>query len=205
MLTNKGLKNTFIPAKSKIANEKTFFENLYTLLDYMKFDACHLNVSDDNPIEQVIVAIGEKSAIDFDNPDEEYQNEHTVIQMMFVSDIQKEADNSDEMYLFQFFSKLPLEEKISLQKQLNLSRLLMSMNNLLPVGSFGIDINKEIYYRYTIICEKRELNYETIFNALEMIDFFLRKFKGKIYSFLEGKEIIGDLIDNIEKGNILDW
>jgi hypothetical protein len=208
MLANKAIKNSFKQAKSKLIENKPFFENLYLLFDYMKFDACHLVVSETNPVEQIIIAIGEKSSIEIDNPDENYQNEHTIIQMLFADDLQteKEKENKkDNIHLFQFFSRFPLDQKISLQKQLNLNRLLMAMNQIMPIGGFGIVVNQEVYFRYTILTEKRELSYDIIFNALQMIDFFLRKFSPKILNFINGDEIIGDLINDIETGNIADW
>jgi hypothetical protein len=211
---NQLIKNRQTFNKSKTAQKakssKSVLERLYLFFDYLNFDAVRLPVTEDNPVETLIVSIGEKSPDDDETElKKDYLREHTIIKMLYVNDIVNTAIKTENIpekenyYILQFYSKLPI--KFKLEKFWKIHQLLHALSQVLPIGSLEIDKNKEIYYRYTLLTEHKEISYETVFNIFKIIDFFLRRFRRKITDFAEGRVIITDIFADLENGKFADW
>jgi len=91
---NQVLKNKQNFEKAKAAKEaekpqnpKGMLERLYHFCDYLDFDAALVPVSEENPVENLIVSVGEKSPDDGETElSKDYLDDHTMIQIMYIND-----------------------------------------------------------------------------------------------------------------------
>jgi hypothetical protein len=194
--------------------EKGMLERLYIWFDYLNFDAMLLPVKDENTVETLIISVGEKTADD-GGPDlrPDYLKDHTMVQIYYINDLvnalqkvqnpELVAPDRENYYILQFYTGMPI--KFRLEKFWKVQQLLMAFNEILPIGSLGLDKNKQIYYRYTLITDVKEIELATAYDILQLIDFFMRRFRRKITHFVEGRARLQDILDELESGKYINW
>jgi hypothetical protein len=209
-LNNQNIKGNQGKAALPVQNDSKMLEKLFQLFDGLNFDVVRLAVTQENPVEQLIVSIGEKTPDDDEQSlKKDYLRDHTVIKLMYLNDFVNVIDSNtdpqrkENYYILQFYSGLPIRFK--LEKFWKLQQLLLALSEYLPIGSLCINKNKDIYYRYNLITEKKEISFENTVDIVQIIDFFMRRFRRKITEFVEGRELINNILDDLEKGKFVDW
>jgi len=170
---------------------KSVFEQLQLTLDYLGIDNDILAVNQKNPIEQLIVS--------FPIDDNENSEGNIGIEMMFIDELDKlavgeQVEEVEIISMLQFFVNLgikPTDENIA-----EMTALILRFNSFLPIGSFGLSEQNDIFFRYTLALKDRNVDSSLFIELLDMINFYIRILGHKIVDFANKKLTFQNALQN---------
>ena len=126
-----------------------------------------------------------------------------VLQLCFVNDLAKASGMSEEpedAILLQFLAALPFQTKAECASEV--SRLLFSVNRILPLGAFGFDEKAGIvYFQYVLVSDVREITEKVFKEVISMTEFAIDTFCLTIEAAGEGQKDYDQLLEELkEKG-----
>lgn len=166
---------------------------LSRLGDILKKDdfVVHLNEKGPEiPFEQLFVSLGEDA-----------QDRPFILQMLFVNDlagIMKLEEKAEDATLLQHFLIFPFIANAMTVPEL--SKLILMLNRIIPLGAFGLDVNRGTpYYQYILAAPDREINQTVALEAVSMIGMFTMEFASKLEAVASGEKKAQDVIKELEE------
>lgn len=160
-----------------------------------------VGISPGHAFEELFVAVrpGDEAVTEA----EESRQTHGV-QIFFVNDVIEAAqlpelnDAEDSTQMLQFLAFLPL--KLTAEKLLDLCFLLLNLNNLLPLGSFGFTHDQGIFLKYMLILKEKE-SFDPLvgLEIVELMGFFLNQLGPRILAFMQGSESVEQILRETEQ------
>ncbi len=164
--------------------DKTIFEKMQLLMDYIDLDSEIIPISTDNEIEQLFIRMMEGEP--------EQGIPEIVLKLMFLNDINKVIDKGTQGQdlnrtdLLQFYIDFPI--KVTEKNIIEMSSLIIRFNSLIPVGGFGINDKNEVYFRYVLVVESRDFNAVIVTETLSLISFFIEILGSQLIELAEGRK-----------------
>lgn len=107
-------------------------------------------------------------------------------------------DESEDIQLLEFLIQFP--EVIRPEFFAEVARLILSLNRLLPVGSFGLsESNQAFYFQYTLGLENTEISEVVLLEVIHMIHFFVDDFAPNIAAVGDGRLNREDYLKGFEE------
>ena len=102
------------------------------------------------------------------------------------------------VYVIQFFVILPF--KIQKKDISDIARLMIMINNNLPITGFGMIEEQSLpYFRYLLSWPEIELNKDVIVKTAWMIDYLINRLGGILESFAKGEKTIDEAIFELKE------
>ncbi len=171
--------------------EQNIFQRLQMLMDYLDMSSEYLSVSQKNDIERIHITLSDA---------ENKEIFPIVVKVMFLNDLNKAlnkkmADGSPNTRdLLEFYIDYPVI--IDEENVLSINVLLMKFNSLLPIGAFCVNEKNNVYFRYVLVTEQRDVTPTVFVEIVDMITFYLDIFGEEIISFYEKKQSLEQSIEN---------
>ena len=153
--------------------------------------AVYLNEkSEEVPFDQLFISLGEDE-----------QKRPFVLQMLFVNDltnIMELEEKEEDAALLQHFLTFPFTASPITVPEL--SKLVLMLNRIIPIGAFGLDINQgTLYFQYVLASKDREVNKTVILETVSMIGMFVMEFAKKLEAVATGEKCAQEIIKSLEE------
>lgn len=172
------------------SKEQNVFEKLQLLMDYIEIDSDYISLSSKNEIERMHIKLSKDEKNSFP----------IVAKVMFLNDIEKSlnrkmADGSDDSRdMLDFYVDLPVI--VNEKTVLAFNILIVKFNSLIPVGAFGVNEKNNVYFRYTLVTEKRDVAPTVFVEIIDMISFYIGVLGQEIINFSENKQTLEQSLEN---------
>lgn len=158
------------------------------------FDARLIGVDDDNLYERLFVVFA---------PDP--QGRDQILQIVYLNDmlaLSGQQDDPEDMMLLQFMIELPF--KVPEPAYAEVSRLLLSLTQLLPVGAFGLlEASGDVYYNYVHPTAERSLESVVSANIVGLVDFYIPDFATLIEAVARGERSRESVLEQLVKEQLM--
>ncbi|MEK7433228.1 MAG: hypothetical protein AABZ74_08870 [Cyanobacteriota bacterium] len=192
-----------MPAKSisakkiEVKKEKPLEENIFAelgkVLDFLGVENQYVPIDQKNKMEQLLVKL--KNIDTSLDP--------TVMEIVFLNDMFKiaEGEPDEDEYkdedeqpseIIQFFAKLPISTTES--NLLGIGNIILRFNPYINLGGFGLTEENEVYYRYCLMRENRQINSLMVMEIIDMAVFFLNILGKEIKCYSEGDKTIEEAL-----------
>jgi len=181
---------------------KTCFEKIQPLLNFLDLETYLMPANSENPYEQMLVSVGNDDDELDEKDEEEYLKTHPIFQLIFMDDFLKnnkveELNKKSYSYILQFFTILPI--KVNEDRYMEIHYLLSVVSRILPLGIIALDNNGEIFFKYSLITEGRNVDGGLVAEIITMITFLVNKFSGHINAFATGQIDVKNAIEDLEQ------
>lgn len=165
-------------------------ENILKEEDFATF---LMPISEDNLFERLFVSLGQDD-----------KSRDFTLQIHFINDVTNALgvdDDPEDAFILQFFLLLPYN--IPHNKVNEASRVILTLNRILPVGAFGLSEDDGLaYFQYNLACEERTVSEKVIKEVVSIIGFFSSEFSARIEQVAEGKITREALIQELAQAGI---
>lgn len=166
---------------------------LNNILKEEDFATFLMPVSEDNLFERLFVSLGQDD-----------KSRDFTLQIHFINDVTNALgvdDDPEDAFILQFFLLLPYTIA---KNQINeVSRVILTLNRILPVGSFGLSEDDGLaYFQYNLTCAERTVDEKVLKEVVSIIGFFSSEFSVRIEQAAEGKITRDALIQELAQAGI---
>jgi len=166
---------------------------LQSFLEDEDYDTQLIPVTPDQPFEILQVDLTD-----------DVEGESVQLNMHFVNDVTQalgSLDDPDDVFLLNCLIIFPFQAQQD--KKVEAMELILSLNRLLPIGSFGMSFpDRSLYYQYHLATEDRDIPENVILDVVGMMGFFVGEFVPKIKAVLQGELTAQAYLDELAKGGI---
>ncbi|PIQ27008.1 hypothetical protein COW36_16140 [bacterium (Candidatus Blackallbacteria) CG17_big_fil_post_rev_8_21_14_2_50_48_46] len=186
------------------ANTKppTPLQKLFEFLLYFGYSAERIAPGPDIHFESLLVSLDPTPEKPSDQPSEA----QTVAQIFFSEDILRDEALEElqaelaRASTLQFLVMLPVSlTSLPSERLFEAYQLLMTCSQIIPVGYFGINQEKQIYLSYALKAENQNISIALITEILELMGFFIQVFLPSFEALATSKQSLAELITGIEK------
>jgi hypothetical protein len=162
--------------------------SLAKVLDEADFATFVAAADQENPIDQLFVAIGQDS-----------QSRDIVMSMVYINDLSKSMEvqeDEDDAILLQYFVAFPFVAAPQCIGQA--SSLVLSLNRLLPIGAFGLNVKDgSLYCQYVLALDERQVSEKITLETTSMLSMFCLQFTQQLEAVASGQktylQVLGEL------------
>ena len=192
------------------APRQTPLNRLFEFLLYLGFSAENLPAGPDLNFENVLVVLDEEPLEESPELDPEQQSEQKearyVAQLFFTEDVLQGPelpDIKDELEraaTLQFLVNMPLQlTSLNPERLLEAHELLMICSQIIPVGYFGINHEKQVYLSYALKAQSQDIPVPLIVEILEQMSFFIHRLLPWVEALNNSETPLKELITSMEK------
>lgn len=182
--------------ESPVSQTHSPLMTLRLILQQLQIDSLLVEISEDSPFEQLLVAMDEEVP-----PDQEPQY---ALQLFFANDVLAATSSApmpiadDITLILQFMLSTPYT--VPAERLLETYQLLSSFNRLLPVAAFDISQESQVYLRYGLLAEsKADIDWAQVVETIELLGFFINRLVPQIAQLVEGKQSLSDVLLSTEQ------
>jgi hypothetical protein len=162
------------------------FEKLKFLLEFLQLPFEYIPVGDENKVEQMAIALGD------------LDNKALVVQVLFLEDVVEaltKVNRDNQFFTLQFYTALPVT--ITRENIGGLSSLILQLNPFVPLGSFGISNTDEVFYRYNLLQDQRDIKGHIVAEILGNISFYTSSFVPELIAYSKGEATLDQSMGRI--------
>jgi hypothetical protein len=164
------------------------------LLKREDFGTRLLEKSEERPFELLFVGVGEDA-----------KKRGYTMQIHYVNDVANAVgghDTPDDAYILQFFLVFPF--LIKREHRADVSRAILAINRILPVGAFGLSEQEGTpYYQYNLASSARLRDKKVLLEIMSIMGFFTSEFSPKFEAIGDGQITCDALFAELAKGGIV--
>jgi len=169
----------------------SYFEHLQELLQKVSFASQLLAATPEKPFEQLLVLLtGEENKTD---------RKPLVVTLSFLQDVLELEDALDEQeqsvvlqYSILFFLAPP---KASV---FEFSYFLAKLNHMIPIGSFVLGEDEQIFYRYQYMSETRDVSPVIVVDTLNIIEHIAQTLEPEFIAYLAGEKTCNAILSQFQ-------
>lgn len=176
-----------------MADSETPLSKISKILQDDDFATFMPEVSEENPIEQLYVSLGQDS-----------QKRDLILQMLFINDLASKMgmeEEPEDAVLLQCFLAFPVVCK---QEHIGeIAKLMVTLNRIIPIGALGTSLKEgTLYYQYVLALETREAPAKVILEVISMIGMFTMEFADKLAAVARGQKTCDNIICELEEAGL---
>jgi len=192
------------------APPQTPLNRLFEFLLYLGFSAENLPAGPDLHFENVLVVLDEEAFEADSEESTEPREAQYVAQLFFTEDVLQGPelpelkDELERASTLQFLVNLPLRlNDLSPARLLEAYQLLMLCSQIIPVGYFGLNNDKQVYLSYALKAQNQDIPVPLIVELLEQMSFFIHRLLPWVEALGNSDTPLAELITGMEKSLVI--
>jgi len=178
----------------EVAMQSKDIQALLSTLKRTQLTAHHLPAGDQFPFDQLVILRQNTRGV---------QNKPLLLNFAFLDDILASSgmgEMVDGTPILQITSLLFWDQPSESQLQ-GLSYLLTRLNKMIPIGCFSLADDDQVFYRYNLICEIRNISADLLLDVINMIEHLILSSFPLIQDYINGQTSLENALEELSSVN----